>query len=253
MSVDFSPAVRRADSRPEAPHLAVGQEAATSEGHLRGMPGFVSRISSFFRRRRLERFRRVFPPAACRTVVDFGGSTYHWERLDYPGEVTIVNRDAEELRQTEATPRRVYRFVVADATSTGLGDRSADLAFSNSVIEHVGDLADQRRFASEMLRVGRGVWCQTPNRRFFFETHLMAAFVHYLPLEWQVRLVRNFTLWGWMHRPTRDQARAYLAITRLLTRREMAELFPGCEILTERFFGLAKSFIALRRPEPEPR
>ena len=222
-------------------------ENARPASPLRGMPAFLGTVSGFFRRRRLRRFRAFFSEAACRRVVDLGGSTYHWELLDWPGEVSIVNRDAEELGTGLGNDRRRYRFVVADATRTGLPDGSFDLAFSNSVIEHVGDREDQRRFAAEMLRLAPNVWCQSPNRWFFFETHLMTVFVHYLPLSWQVPLVRNFSLWGWLNRPTRDQARAYLGISRLLTRRDMEELFPGCEILVERFLGLPKSFVAVRR------
>jgi hypothetical protein len=212
------------------------------------MPEFLGRVSGFFRRRRLARFKRIFPAAACRSAIDLGGSTYHWELLDYPGCVVIVNRDAAEVQPVSSSPERRYEIRIADASHTGLPDASFDLAFSNSVIEHVGGIEEQRRFAAEMLRLGRGVWCQTPNRWFFFETHLMTALVHYLPRRWQIPLVRNFSLWGWINRPDRAAAAAYLDITRLLTRREMAQLFPGCEILTERFLGLAKSFVAVRAP-----
>jgi hypothetical protein len=216
------------------------------------MPDFLGRVSGFFRRRRLARFKQIFPAEACRTAIDLGGSTYHWELLDYPGDVTIVNRDAAEVQPLSGSAQRRYAIRIADASRTGLPAGSFDLAFSNSVIEHVGDFDDQRRFAQEMLRLGGGVWCQTPNRWFFFETHLMTAFVHYLPRRWQIPLVRNFSLWGWINRPDRATAAAYLGITRLLTRREMEELFPGCEILTERFLGFAKSFVAVRRPPAPP-
>jgi hypothetical protein len=38
----------------------------------------------------------------------------------------------------------------------------------------------------------------------------------------------------------------FLAEVRLLTYREVKELFPDCTILRERFFGMTKSYIAVR-------
>ena len=46
--------------------------------------------------------------------------------------------------------------------------------------------------------------------------------------------------------PTRQQVEAFLAEVRLLTFREMQTLFPDCQILRERLFGLTKSYIAVR-------
>ena len=77
-----------------------------------------------------------------------------------------------------------------------------DIAFSNSVIEHVGSFEEQTRFAEQLRRVATGVWVQTPARGFPLETHLLMPLIHYLPLRWQTRLVRNLTVWGWLTRPT---------------------------------------------------
>jgi len=45
-------------------------------------------------------------------------------------------------------------------------DNEFDWVFSNAVIEHVGDDADQVMFVNEMLRVARNVFFTTPNKYF---------------------------------------------------------------------------------------
>ena len=77
-----------------------------------------------------------------------------------------------------------------------------DIAFSNPVIEHVGSFEEQARFAEQLRLVATGVWVQTPARGFPLETHLLTPLIHNLPLRRQTRLVRNFTVWGWLARPT---------------------------------------------------
>jgi hypothetical protein len=90
------------------------------------------------------------------------------------------------------------------------------------------------------------VWVQTPARWFPFEPHLLAPCLHYLPRAWQRRLLRHCTPWGWIARPSREANDCFLAQTRLLTHREMRELFPDCEIRRERFLGLTKAYVAVR-------
>ena len=120
--------------------------------------------------------------------------------------------------------------------------------FSNSVIEHVGTFARQKSFANESRRVGKALWIQTPARSFFIEPHFLTPFIHFFPQPVQSRLVRNFTLWGVLARPTREEAKQFLSEIRLLSKSEIELLFPDCDIVRERVVGLTKSFIAVRDP-----
>ena len=122
-------------------------------------------------------------------------------------------------------------------------DREFDVVFSNSVIEHVGDYADQRRMADEIRRIGKRYFLQTPNRHFPIEPHFLFPFFQFLPLCTQVWLVSHLSL-GW-HRKVIDRQEAVqmVASIRLLTRREMQELFPEATLVEEKFGGLTKSFI----------
>jgi hypothetical protein len=202
-------------------------------------------FQKYFRRRRLDKFRTLFPETLCKTIIDIGGRRYQWDHLNYGSEVTILNTD---IRDASSNYNPSYHYVLGDARNVELPDESFDLAFSNSVIEHVGDWSDQVRFARELRRLGKSVYCQTPNKWFFFEPHLLTPFIHWLPRRWQTyTLFRYFTFWGLLTKPDRQYVRDFVGPTRLLSKSELASLFPDCDILTERFLLLPKSFIAVRR------
>ena len=122
------------------------------------------------------------------------------------------------------------------------------MVFSNSVIEHVGDLARQKRFAGELRRVGQRLWVQTPAYEFFIEPHFLAPFFHWLPVAWRIQTGRWATLWGWLEKPSPQRVREMVEEIRLLKKNEFQELFPDCQILTEKILGiLPKSYIAVRK------
>jgi len=49
-------------------------------------------------------------------------------------------------------------------------------------------------------------------------------------------------------RPTEVEAEKAAAEIRLLTKREMTQLFPDCRLRVEKLVGLTKSYIAVRSP-----
>ncbi|MHB8492507.1 MAG: class I SAM-dependent methyltransferase [Solirubrobacteraceae bacterium] len=124
-------------------------------------------------------------------------------------------------------------FVQGDATAMPFADGEFDIAFCNSLIEHLPPSA-QRALASEIRRVARGYWVQTPNRYFPIEPHQLIPGYQFLP-----RRIR---------RPI-DHRLTGGAYTELMTRRELLALFPDAELYEERFAGFAKSFAAYRPPE----
>jgi hypothetical protein len=139
--------------------------------------------------------------------------------------------------------------VVADARSLpGILDRTFDLCFSNSVIEHAGAPLDQAAMAGEMRRVARGYFIQTPYRHFPLEPHFLFPAWQYLPVRVRVALYQHLQL-GWMGRqPDAALARTAVEQIRLLDRRAMRALFPDGNLREERVGPLVKSLIAVRRP-----
>ena len=136
------------------------------------------------------------------------------------------------------------RAISGDARTLPFPAQSYDILFSNSVIEHVGTFDDQTAFAREALRVGKRLWIQTPAKECPVEPHYLGLFIHWFPRSWHLRLARMFSVVG-LTRPSDLEALA--SSTRLLTKWEMRELFPGCEIWTERIFWIfPKSHVAIR-------
>jgi SAM-dependent methyltransferase len=194
-------------------------------------------IGGFFRQKRQRWFKSEFH--GCRTVIDVGGTVESLRNHGFAEQVTLLNvgTPPKDLPSTIA-------YIQGDGRSTGLPDWAFDVAFSNSVIEHVGSFADQQRFASELLRIGRRIYCQTPNKWFPIEPHFLGLCVHWLPRKWFTNFVdRYFTLHGWRYRPDAATSAALIDSIRLLTRAELRQLFPGCKIKTEWWLGLPKSFV----------
>lgn len=201
------------------------------------------RISPWFRRRRMRRFARLMTTGADDRILDVGGTPWVWEEYTGAGRITLLNRGSATPTPAEAAR---FTFVTGDGCALPFATGSFEILFSNSVIEHVGTWERQQAFALEARRVGRRLWVQTPAREFFIEPHLIAPGVHWLPRAAQRRLIRNFTVRGWLERPDSRAVEAFLDEVRLLTLEEMRALFPDCTILRERFLGLTKSYIAVR-------
>ena len=192
------------------------------------------------RRRRMKQFLALFAPSPETHVLDIGGTPQTWSN-ESEGHarfsVTLINIRSNGHDEAD----RLIR-VQGDATGMPFADDSFDIAFSNSVIEHVGTWKKQQEFAREARRVARKLWIQTPARSFPIETHLLAPYIQYLPKSTQHRIVR----WTPRGQLTPDVVHEIVDEVRLLTYLEIKLLFPDCRILRERLFGFTKSYIAVR-------
>jgi hypothetical protein len=205
---------------------------------------WLAALSRRFRQRRMQRFAREFAIGPHTHVLDIGGTPEVWELLPVRPRVVLLNTPRAKADLASAA-----EWVAGDGRALPFRDRAFDLVFSNSVIEHVGDAASQRRFAEEVARVGRAYWVQTPNRAFPIEQHLLTPFIHWLPRSWQGAVVPRFNLWSALARVTPDRRdfyiRHYLSDVRLLTARDLQTLFPGARLVRERFCGVVKSLVAV--------
>jgi hypothetical protein len=199
----------------------------------------ITPVMRRFRAERMRQFAALFHLTPETRVLDVGGQPFNWMLCPVRPRVTLLN----VVDPNYDVPDDMV-FVRGDGRAMEYAEGAFDIVYSNSVIEHVGDWEQQRRFAAECARVGRSYYVQTPNRAFPVEPHVVAPFFHFLPRRWQRPLIRNWTLWGWFNRPDNEQATAWYDEVRLLSRTEMRALFPRARILGERFVGLTKSLIA---------
>jgi hypothetical protein len=98
-------------------------------------------------------------------ILDVGGTLLFWERMGFTqaSGIQVVMLNVTK----NATEHDHFISVVGDARDmSAFADNEFDVVFSNSVIEHVGTYADQRRMAEEVKRVGKRYFLQTPNRYF---------------------------------------------------------------------------------------
>ena len=203
-----------------------------------------------FRRERMWQFRNRFRLGAGTKILDVGGVPDTWESVSEDVDVTILNLFAIPWQNRRGYP--AITTVVGDGCALPYSDGVFDIVFSNSVIEHLGTAERQQMFATEVRRVGRSLWVQTPSKSFPIESHLLTPFIHYLPVAVRVKLLRRFTTWGLLTRPSPQQVQAFLAEVRLLSAGEMQALFPDCTIVRERVIGLSKSYIAVRDAQNTP-
>jgi SAM-dependent methyltransferase len=190
------------------------------------LPRLAEPFAKRARARRHARFLALVDPSPRMRILDVGCGALGLRGLAPDLDITGVDR----------VPRPTYPgpFVLADAT-VGLpfADGEFDLAYANSVIEHIPP-ARRPAFAAELRRVARGWYVQTPARSFPIEPHSLLPGAHWLPVALRRNYWRLGATGGW-----EDVA--------LLRRGELEGLFGVAE--PEPFGPLTKSWISVRRPE----
>ena len=215
---------------------------------LKAFYRFLPSVSAFFRRRRMRRFVGILKIQPGTRVLDLGGAPAIWEHVSVPLEITLLNLPGAvspselEILQSPSLSHHTFHVIEGDACNVEqFGDRSFNVVFSNSVIEHVGPPAKQAEFAHEVLRLGKSHWVQTPSKWFPIEAHSGMPFYWFYPGWLRAALMRS-----WRRRLPAWWA-DYIGTTRVLSRRRMAELFPNGRTRTDYFFGFPKSYVSYSR------
>jgi hypothetical protein len=177
------------------------------------------------------------------SILDIGGTQDYWNMMGFSDDkvhITLLNLDI----QTVSSP---FTSVKGDATDLSqYPDGSFDIVYSNSVIEHLFTNDAQAKMASEVARVSRNYFIQTPNYYFPIEPHWVFPFFQFLPVAMRTWMTRTFSLGhiGKISDPA--GARRQVEEVQLLTKKQMQGLFPGARIYEERILGFTKSLVAYK-------
>jgi SAM-dependent methyltransferase len=221
-------------------------------------------ISTRARARRSAFFRACFDLREGTRVLDLGSENGSHIRSVLAASpvrasdvyIADINGDAVE------EGRRRFGFVPVRIDESGtlpFDDEYFDIVYCSSVIEHVtlskeriwressgiafrrASLIRQAEFASEIKRVGKQYFVQTPYRHFPIESHTWLPGLQWLPRSLQLSIVR-VTNKVWIKASIPDWS--------LLDRGELQGLFGDARIVNERFLGLTKSLMAIKSTEP---
>jgi hypothetical protein len=202
-------------------------------------------LSNRMRSRRFQLFESLTAKLAKPLrILDVGGTNEFWERRGWAGRgdvtIFILNHQQEQKRHSNIYP------VTGDARDLSeYADGSFDIAFSNSVIEHLFSLENQRRMAKEMRRVGKALWVQTPNYWFPIEPHFHVLGWQWIPVGVRVAIIRRWRC-GWRGPcPDPGQAKQIVTEVRLLKADDLKAIFPGAQLVPEIFARLVKSWIVI--------
>lgn len=203
-------------------------------------------LANKFRRKRYKIFGEIikdFPRPV--KILDAGGTVNYWEQMGIAGneefEITIVN--------LEIPQNMLYNNIIlakGDVTDLSMfRDKSFDIVFSNSVIEHIPTAEGRQRMADEIKRVGKSYFIQTPNYYFPFEPHFLLPLFQYYPKRFKIFLLTHFNI-GWFKKCENNEvALRLLENNKLLKPVELKSYFPSSKIFYEKFLLFNKSIIVI--------
>lgn len=206
---------------------------------------FVSAVSGHFRRKRSALYRACCPDLRGLRVCDLGGSRHFWETMPadlVPADLTLLNIEDDGQSRSHSGRFETLKVRLYDGHTIPFPDGHFDVLICNSVIEHVPP-AQRARLCSEISRVAKYHFVQTPAYEFPIEPHFVFPAIHWMPRAIGRECVR-FGIWAILNRPTRAKMNAYFDEVSLLRHRDIAGLLPTSRIAEERLLGLVKSYTA---------
>jgi len=142
-------------------------------------------------------FLEILDPQKNTTVLDIGFDDNEYSATDnylekhypWPENITALS-DQKPVNFTKRYPK--VRALSYDGINFPFKDSKFDIAWSNAVIEHVGNYDRQSHFLKEIKRTCKKGYITTPNRWFPIEVHTRLPLLHYLPKKYFDYLLRLF-------------------------------------------------------------
>jgi len=206
-------------------------------------PAYGNSINQKFREKRFNFFTTLLEGIKSDEpiqILDIGGTEIYWERMKF----TANNNVIITLLNLETVPTKNNNFISIKGDACDLSsfkDKQFDIVFSNSVIEHLFSIDNQKKMANEAMRVGKFYFVQTPNYFFPIEPHWLFPFFQFFPSKTRVFLTKNFDLGHYKKSVNKEDAIKRVNEVKLLTEKQMKKLFPRGKVYRETFLSLVKS------------
>lgn len=179
-------------------------------------------------------------------IIDLGGDVNYWLQLNWQQptiETTLLNLYNNKI---DDTLKSNFISIKGNALEAPFDDKSFDLVFSNSVIEHVGSYENQSKFADEVRRLSDRYIVQTPSLWFPLEPHSLIPLFQFIPHSIRAILIMLFNINYFPKAKTYSEALVTSRTTLMFTKKRFKELFPEADIQVEKLFGIPKSYTAVK-------
>jgi hypothetical protein len=179
-------------------------------------------------------------------ILDIGGDIAYWKNVGWQDpkcKIYLLNLYENIIEDQDA---KNFITVIGNALSLPFIKGEFDLVFSNSVIEHVGSVENQKKFAAEVTRICDKYIIQTPSYWFPLEPHSLIPFFQFIPHRLRALLIMKFNINYFPKAATYKEAVTVSRSTLMFTKKEFQKLFPGAEIHVERLFGIPKSYTIIK-------
>ena len=178
-------------------------------------------------------------------ILDIGGDFAYWLNVGWTNtdsEIYLLNLSDSVI--PPGYPN--FHSVVGNALSLSYQYGEFDIIFSNSVIEHMGSLEGQQQFADKVRQISKCYIIQTPSLWFPLEPHCRIPFFQFIPHSLRAFLIMYFNINYFPRVRNYQKALAVSKTTIMFDKKRFQKLFPEAVIITETFWGLPKSYIAIK-------
>lgn len=149
------------------------------------------------RARKYELFKHIHKPTSETKILDIGFDDNEYSDTDnylekhypWPEQITALS-DQKPKNFTKRYPK--VKALDYDGVNFPFSDKEFDVAWSNAVIEHVGNYERQLHFLKEIKRTCKHGYITTPNRWFPVEVHTRIPLLHYLPKKYFDKILLFF-------------------------------------------------------------
>ena len=194
-----------------------------------------------FRSKRYDLFVRCIKPRKGETILDVGSDTGEFLETFVGRDYNVIALDINPkalIKLKEKYPH--IETVQGDATQLPFPDKSFDIVISNSVIEHLSHPEKTAKMASEIRRVAKRYFVQTPYKYFPIDPHFLLPYFSMWPHKIKLFLSDRFPVGHYKRGGIRHDNPI------LLSARQFAALFPDATIIKEKCLFLTKSLIAVK-------